>query len=139
MARGDHIKVRRFLYSHHGIDCGDGTVIHYTGSPLHRINAAIRRTPLEAFTKGKKQYIIPYNPQPSPDEVIRRATDRLNEEKYSLVFNNCEHFATYCMTGAGKSPQVLKAIAATVVLVGGVLTLIAATKTGDVRKDTSDA
>jgi hypothetical protein len=26
MAKGDHIKVRRLVYSHHGIDCGDGSL-----------------------------------------------------------------------------------------------------------------
>ena len=29
MDKGDHIFVYRRGYSHHGIDCGDGTVIHY--------------------------------------------------------------------------------------------------------------
>ncbi|MFN3326267.1 MAG: lecithin retinol acyltransferase family protein [Bryobacteraceae bacterium] len=31
MARSDHIFCRRFGYTHHGIDAGDGTVTHYTG------------------------------------------------------------------------------------------------------------
>ena len=32
MAKGDHLLVSRArgLYSHHGIDCGDDTIIHYT-------------------------------------------------------------------------------------------------------------
>lgn len=29
MQKGDHLYVSRGLYTHHGIDCGDGTVIHY--------------------------------------------------------------------------------------------------------------
>ena len=31
MAKGDHLYVDRGLgsFTHHGIDCGDGTVIHY--------------------------------------------------------------------------------------------------------------
>ncbi|HRT20579.1 MAG TPA: lecithin retinol acyltransferase family protein, partial [Candidatus Hydrogenedentes bacterium] len=51
MARGDHIKVRRFLYSHHGIDCGDGTVIHYTGSPLHRMSRFSGNWTIADFSK----------------------------------------------------------------------------------------
>jgi len=31
MKRGDHIKVSRGLYSHHGIFAGNGQVIHYSG------------------------------------------------------------------------------------------------------------
>jgi hypothetical protein len=30
MARGDHIITRLVAYSHHGIDLGDGTVVHWT-------------------------------------------------------------------------------------------------------------
>ncbi len=136
MARGDHIKVRRWIYSHHGIDCGDGTVIHYTGSPLRRINAAIRQTPLDEFTEGKKTVIVPYDPQPPPDEVVERARERLSEQKYSLIFNNCEHFATWCMTGKAESTQVRRAIGATVVFVGGVLTVVAVRERA--KRDTGD-
>ena len=52
MARGDHIFVRRFggVYSHHGIDCGGGKVIHYTGyTPLQ---SEVRETSIETFMNG---------------------------------------------------------------------------------------
>ena len=52
MARGDHIFVRRFggVYSHHGIDCGAGKVIHYTGyTPLQ---SEVRETSIEKFMNG---------------------------------------------------------------------------------------
>jgi hypothetical protein len=41
MARGGHIFVQRMggLYSHHGIDCGDGSVIHYWGDDTWRSRA----------------------------------------------------------------------------------------------------
>ena len=54
MARGEHIKVKRCggLYSHHGIDMGDGTVIHFSGEPLHRQNARICRVSLREFLAG---------------------------------------------------------------------------------------
>jgi len=32
------------------------------------------------------------------------------EKGYSLPFNNCEHFATYCATGNKKSLQVRRVI-----------------------------
>ena len=52
MARGDHIYVQRLggVYSHHGIDCGDGSVIHQTafrhGAP------GVERITLEQFAEG---------------------------------------------------------------------------------------
>ena len=32
--------------------------------------------------------------------------ERLGEEKYNLVTNNCEHFAMWCKTGESVSGQV---------------------------------
>lgn len=40
------------------------------------------------------------------EETIRRAKERLGEEKYNLVTNNCEHFAMWCKTGESVSSQV---------------------------------
>lgn len=40
------------------------------------------------------------------EETIRRAKERLGEEKYNLVTNNCEHFALWCKTGESVSGQV---------------------------------
>lgn len=44
----------------------------------------------------------------TPGETIARARSRLGEEKYSLPFNNCEHFAIWCKTGVHESHQVNK-------------------------------
>jgi len=40
-----------------------------------------------------------------PDEVIERARSRVGEKKYSLLTNNCEHFAVWCKTGLHESEQ----------------------------------
>lgn len=107
MARGDQIYVEReFLnlqgvYEHHGIDCGDGTVIHY-----RKGNEIIERTSMGIFSGGQKIYLRNYPSSFIPDVVIRRATSRLGEQKYNLLFNNCEHFATWCKTGVSESKQV---------------------------------
>lgn len=60
MARGDHVLVRRYggIYSHHGIDCGGGVVIHYTGdSPLQ---SQVRKTSLKAFMNGGELEVRDY-------------------------------------------------------------------------------
>lgn len=42
----------------------------------------------------------------SPQETVKRALSRVGEEKYDLLFNNCEHFAVWCKTGISESYQV---------------------------------
>lgn len=107
MARGDQIYVfREFynlegLYEHHGIDCGDRTVIHY-----RKPSEIIERTSIDIFSKGKKIYLRDYPIRYIPDTVLNRAESRLGEQQYNLLFNNCEHFATWCVTGVSKSQQV---------------------------------
>lgn len=107
MARGDQIYViRPFLnipgvYEHHGIDCGDGSVIHY-----RKKVEVIERNAIETFTQGKKVYLREYTACFIPDVAIHRAESRLGERKYNLLFNNCEHFATWCKTGVSHSKQV---------------------------------
>lgn len=109
MAFGDHIYVWRELanvsgiYEHHGIDIGDGSVIHY-----RKPKEIIEQTSFDTFSKGKSVYVRQY---PSgfcfiPDVVVRRAFSRLGENKYNLLYNNCEHFATWCKTGISESQQV---------------------------------
>ena len=111
MARGDQIYAyREFLtlrgvYEHHGIDCGDGTIIHYRKL---EDSARIERTSLAVFTQGNSIYIKQYLEGFCfiADDAIRRAESRLGEENYNLLFNNCEHFATWCKTGISDSKQV---------------------------------
>ncbi|WP_013322196.1 lecithin retinol acyltransferase family protein [Gloeothece verrucosa] len=109
MARGDQIYVYRELlnlqglYEHHGIDCGDDTVIHY-----RKPSETIERTSLDIFTRGNPTYIRQYAQGFCfiPDIVVQRAQSRLGEQKYNLLFNNCEHFATWCKTGINDSKQI---------------------------------
>ncbi len=121
MSRGDHIRVKRLGYWHHGIDCGDGTVIHYTGEPADYRNAAIRRTSVEDFAKGGKVRTVRHVAALDADSVIERAESRLNEISYHPVRNNCEHFARWCATGAAESRQVRQAIYA---LTGVAITVV---------------
>lgn len=113
MAFGDQIYVwRNFsnlegVYQHHGIDVGDGSVIHY-----RKPSEIIEQTSFDTFSKGNTVYVREY-PQGFcfiPEVVVKRAFSRLGENKYNLLFNNCEHFATWCKTGVSESQQVIPAI-----------------------------
>jgi hypothetical protein len=92
------------VYEHHGIDCGDGTVIHYrkTGT------ATISRTSLAAFAAGNPVFVKQQPMSYIPEVVIQRAESRLGEQQYNLLRNNCEHFATWCKTGRNESEQLIQ-------------------------------
>ncbi len=109
MARSDQIYVMRPLagvqgvYQHHGIDYGDGTVIHYRKMGE---NAQVERTSLETFSWGNPVRRVQYGVADPEEMVIARAESRLGERQYDLFFNNCEHFATWCKTGRHESAQL---------------------------------
>jgi hypothetical protein len=111
MAKSDHIKVWRGSYWHHGIDVGDGHVIHFTGGLGHKKNAVIKKTIIKTFQRGRECLTVRYAQSLVPDVVIERAYSLLGQANYSLFFNNCEHFACYCKTGRKESEQVKDAAA----------------------------
>lgn len=103
---GDHLKVVRVGYSHHGIYEGDGKVIHYSGEPGSKQSAAVMQSPLEEFANGGTVEVVLYAESFPPNEVVTRARSRLGEARYHLLTNNCEHFARWCKTGDHASEQV---------------------------------
>lgn len=110
MAKGDQIYTIRDVwktsnvYEHHGIDCGDDTVIHYQKLS----EPEIARTSMTTFTAGRQLYTKYYKVCLIPDVVIQRAESRLGEKDYNFFLNNCEHFANWCKTGKHFSWQPMK-------------------------------
>ena len=105
---GDHIYVRRkgLLYSHHGIYAGEGTVIHFKGMVKEKKDPVVIITDIDNFLKNGKLRRRKYINRLPPSETLRIARDHLSKKGYSLTFNNCEHFATYCVTGKKRSRQI---------------------------------
>ncbi|MEY2832943.1 MAG: hypothetical protein RLZZ574_2202 [Cyanobacteriota bacterium] len=109
MAKGDCIYAyRNFgqlegVYKHYGIDCGDGTVIHY-----RKPSEVIEQTSIASFSRGNPVYVAEYSAGFGyiPDVVVERAKSRLGERDYNLLSNNCEHFASWCKTGISDSKQI---------------------------------
>ncbi|VEP13218.1 Phage shock protein A (PspA) family protein [Hyella patelloides LEGE 07179] len=107
--KGDQLYVYRNLwnqegvYQHHGIDCGDGTVIHY-----RKPSEIVEKTTFAVFSRGNPVSIKNYSQGFCfiPEVVVSRAESRLGEDKYNFLFNNCEHFATWCKTGISDSIQI---------------------------------
>src|SRR5947209_5101958 len=100
MARGDHLYVDRMggLYSHHAIDCGDGTVIHYWPDDIP-FGSSVKRTTLGEFAEGGEVRVREYAGCDPPGVVIGRAVSRLGAGGFDPLTSNCEHFAVWCKTG----------------------------------------
>jgi hypothetical protein len=68
---------------------------------------SVESTSLQAFSQGRTVRFRAYKETYfSGPEICRRARSRVGEDKYSILFNNCEHFATWCVTGKHASQKV---------------------------------
>ena len=107
---GMHISVSCVFYTHHGIYVGDGMVVHYSGFAEFGKKGYIEQTSLKEFLGDKNDFkIIQYSSNLSiytPEQIVERALSRVGENSYNLIFNNCEHFACWCVTGKERSDQV---------------------------------
>ncbi len=102
MTAGDHLEVPRQhgIFHHHGIDLGDGTIAHYLEG------RKILRSPIKEFCSGQEFKVVNHPHPLSRGVTLRRAIGRLGEQQYNLLFNNCEHFASWCKTGRHHSAQI---------------------------------
>ncbi|MCU8044369.1 MULTISPECIES: lecithin retinol acyltransferase family protein [unclassified Shewanella] len=117
MGKGDHLISKRTsmelgglsirLYDHHGLCIGDDKVIHYLGFSEFLKSGMIEVTTIEEFTQGNGYLVVDKKPHIFDVDVrVERAFSRLNENRYNLLFNNCEHFVSWCCYGEASSEQV---------------------------------
>eukprot|EP00933_Yihiella_yeosuensis_P073306 TRINITY_DN81955_c0_g1_i1.p1 TRINITY_DN81955_c0_g1~~TRINITY_DN81955_c0_g1_i1.p1 ORF type:complete len:381 (+),score=47.80 TRINITY_DN81955_c0_g1_i1:30-1145(+) len=99
------------LYEHHAVlDTVANEVIHYS----RRHDDANNQIMVESIAAFEESY-YPWRIAQLPSsvekakEVLERARSKIGEEQYSLVMNNCEHFASWCFEGSGSSKQVWSA------------------------------
>ena len=124
---GDHIKVKRLLYTHHGIYVNDCRVIDFSGGRniLEKPRALVQARTLKEFEgkRAKAEKVAPtekflrglgFWPPPEwdhpPQEVVQRAKAlcqvAATQGAYRLSGSNCEHIANWCKSGAHESKQV---------------------------------
>ncbi|WP_019672875.1 lecithin retinol acyltransferase family protein [Psychrobacter lutiphocae] len=104
---GDHLVTKRLGYTHHGIYLGRNKVIHYAGFCEGFKAGKVEITSFEKFSQQKPTYVLSHPKRKySAKHIIERAKSRLNEDKYHLLFNNCEHFVNWCIEDTHKSQQV---------------------------------
>ncbi|XP_065110392.1 lecithin retinol acyltransferase isoform X1 [Paramisgurnus dabryanus] len=134
--RGDLLEVPRTLFTHFGIYLGDNKVAHLmpdilpvltrNTSHIQKVvtnkrlllgviykNASIRVDTVEDFAYGSDILLntmdATMRKQPlAGEEVARRAEKLIGHIPYSLLWNNCEHFVTYCRYDSAVSVQTDK-------------------------------
>lgn len=118
---GDHLKISRRLYYHHGVYVGDNQVIHYAppagmgvgdGIGWRQVLGAdsevntIHLATLEQFRDNSpnKIEIVSYDHRKvyPPLKVITRAYARIGENGYNLWGNNCGDFVQWCKLVGGR-------------------------------------
>ncbi|XP_078132504.1 lecithin retinol acyltransferase-like isoform X2 [Sander vitreus] len=131
--RGDLLEVPRTLFTHFGIYLGDNRVAHLIPDILPALTAdsrhiqemvtntrlvlgvlckraTVRMDSVEDFAYGAGILLnamdraVLRSALPG-EEVARRAERLVGAVSYSLLWNNCEHFVTYCRYGAAQSLQ----------------------------------
>lgn len=110
--KADHLIVRRRGYTHHAVDLGDGYVVQYGRGVADAARASVQITPRATFAKGRP---IEQGTSPCafpPEDVVRRALSRVGEREYHLLWNNCEHFVTWCRSGRRVSRQTERFVTA---------------------------
>jgi hypothetical protein len=104
---GNHVRVNRGLFYHHGIYMGvrEGTpVVAELAKPSE--GGVVRLVTWATFTRGGAVEIVDHPnglPLHAVVENVRRAP---RWRKYDLFDWNCEHFATWCSTHVVRSEQV---------------------------------
>jgi hypothetical protein len=111
---GDHIRVESNGYYHHGIYIGNNEVIQF-GLPFDMFrnhkDIKIIKSPIEDFLNNGFLEVRIYSKKEqkrknSNEEIIRIAHSMLGQGDYNILYNNCEHFANYCVFGVKSSSQV---------------------------------
>lgn len=115
LEKGDHIRVLRIHYYHHGIYLGNNEVIHYTAEDNDGIanpnDVKVRQTSLDFFASNspveKAIYSHREKKNRNPIEtIIANATSHLGEGGYNFVNNNCEHFVNKCCYKISPKTQI---------------------------------
>lgn len=108
---GDMIRTKVQFYHHYGIFVSEEQVIQF-GLPNDPLQAAdtirVLSSDIHTFLQGGELEVA----QPdraekktmySPAEIVERAEQRLGQDGYDILHNNCEHFVNACAFGKHES------------------------------------
>ena len=113
--RGSMIRVHLGSIYHFGIYVSDDEVIQFGLAPQSRAmlrdsEVEVLASDIDTFLAGGFLEVAVFDKkekkkQRSPEEVISYARSKIGERGYSILYNNCEHFANECLTGEHISRQ----------------------------------
>ena len=111
---GDHVRVSRGIYTHHGIYVSHSEVIHFSSVDDDNLlgdGNEVIATSLSRFLLDGDLEVKIYNEDELNDlypvaDIVRWARSCLGDGGYHLIGNNCEHFANWCTLGRFHSQQV---------------------------------
>lgn len=119
--KGEHIRVSRGIYNHHGVYISNEEVIHFTGRNSDNVldwsRNEVIKTDLDDFLHGGILEVKEYTEEELDDvypvdHIVIYARACIGDKDYHLIFNNCEHFANTCTLGRFRSKQVEDVFAA---------------------------
>lgn len=100
MQPGDHIRVRRRFYTHHGVYAGYDQVIHFWHPHLEWSQAEVKKDALTIFADAIRPEVEPVqSPSDSASEVMKRAESKLKAKGSALHFKDSEAFVIWCRQG----------------------------------------
>jgi hypothetical protein len=106
-ALGSHLVTPRLGFVHHGIYVGGGKVIHCGAIRGIVPRGPVEEVPLSQFCRGRPLWVRgERSPKFTRQQVVARARERLGENHYRLLSNNCEHFCEWCVHDQPRSYQV---------------------------------
>jgi hypothetical protein len=104
---GQQLAAKRYdgIYHHHGVGIEGGHVVHFN-PPKSGGQQLVYIVPYADFARDDDVVIVSH-PNPIPPLATRnRAVNLVGWTNYDLLSNNCEHVATWCVTGKFVSQQV---------------------------------
>lgn len=108
---GDMIRTKVSFYYHYGIFVSEDEVIQFglPGDPLKSADKIkVLSTDIFAFLQGGELEVATMDRSErkrmySPEEIVKRAEERIGEGGYDILHNNCEHFVNECVFGEPSS------------------------------------
>lgn len=117
---GDHVVECGVIYDHHGIiidkNGEEFTIREATNTAFRAVLGVFKicnkkariQSSVKTFDFTKRICVVQYTRRFSPADTIEEAKNADEEYDYNIFRNNCEHFATQCVTGQRISVQVSK-------------------------------
>lgn len=93
-------------------------VVHLSGSAVRTTEqpkfVSVRREWVTVNMRSKDLFKVNYDQQLvncfSPETVVKRALNCIDDTKYNPFTHNCEHFARWCVTDTYRSVQVFRSV-----------------------------